>query len=166
VSPRQFAHADFEATVACALDGGGIPAEDLKLEITESMLATDLERTAAVMRRLRDRGVGVSIDDFGVDYSALRYLKQFPVVELKIDQGFISHVTTSPQDAAITEAIIALARGLGLAVVAEGVETIGQLDFVRDRGCDAAQGFVLSRPLPAADMTRLLERGDMLPLPV
>ena len=87
---------------------------------------------------------GVSIDDFGVDYSALRYLKQFPVVELKIDQGFISHVTTSPQDAAITEAIIALARGLGLAVVAEGVETIGQLDFVRDRGCDAAQGFVLS----------------------
>jgi diguanylate cyclase (GGDEF)-like protein/PAS domain S-box-containing protein len=166
VSPRQFAHADFEATVACALDGGGIPAEDLKLEITESMLATDLERTAAVMRRLRDRGVGVSIDDFGVDYSALRYLKQFPVVELKIDQGFISHVTTSPQDAAITEAIIALARGLGLAVVAEGVETIGQLDFVRDRGCDAAQGFVLSRPLPAADMTRLLERGDTLLLPV
>jgi EAL domain-containing protein (putative c-di-GMP-specific phosphodiesterase class I) len=75
-------------------------------------------------------------------------------------------VTTSPQDAAITEAIIALARGLGLAVVAEGVETIGQLNFVRDRGCDVAQGFVLSRPLPAADMTRLLERGDTLALPV
>jgi diguanylate cyclase (GGDEF)-like protein len=165
VSPRQFADADFEATVAYALSESGISPGDLKLEITESVLATDLERTAAVMRRLRERGVTVSIDDFGVDYSALRYLKQFPVAELKIDQGFVSHVTTSPQDAAITEAIIALARSLGLAVVAEGVETLPQLDFLRDRGCDAAQGYVLSRPLPAEDMTRLLECGDTLPLP-
>ena len=165
VSPRQFAHAGFEATVAGALDGSGISPGDLKLEITESMLASDLERTAAVMRRLQERGVAVSIDDFGVDYSALRYLKQFPVAELKIDHGFVSHVTTSPQDAAITEAIIALARSLGLAVVAEGVETLAQLEFLRRRGCDAAQGFVLSRPLPASEMTKLLERGDTLPLP-
>jgi EAL domain-containing protein (putative c-di-GMP-specific phosphodiesterase class I) len=165
VSPRQFAHAGFEATVAEALDNTGIAPGDLKLEITESVLATDLERTAAVMRRLQERGVAVSIDDFGVDYSALRYLKQFPVAELKIDHGFVSHVTTSPQDAAITEAIIALARSLGLTVVAEGVETLAQLDFLRRRGCDAAQGFVLSRPLPVPEMTRLLERGEILPLP-
>ncbi len=166
VSPRQFAHAGFEAMVAEALDGMGVAPGELKLEITESVLVTDLERTAAVMRRLQERGVGVSIDDFGVDYSALRYLKQFPVGELKIDHGFVSHVTSSPQDAAITEAIIALARSLGLSVVAEGVETLAQLDFLRERGCDAAQGFVLSRPLPAAEMTRLLERGDTLLLPV
>ena len=87
------------------------------------------------------------------------------MAELKIDQGFVSHVTTSPQDAAITEAIIALARSLGLAVVAEGVETLAQLEFLRERGCDAAQGYVLSRPLPAAQMTLLLARGDTLPLP-
>ncbi|HQR52424.1 MAG TPA: EAL domain-containing protein [Burkholderiales bacterium] len=166
VSPRQFAHAEFENTVTGALDSAGIVPGDLKLEITESVLATDLERTAAVMRRLQERGVGVSIDDFGVDYSALRYLKQFPVGELKIDHAFVSHVTSSPQDAAITEAIIALARSLGLSVVAEGVETLAQLDFLRERGCDAAQGFVLSRPLPVAEMTRLLERGGALSLSV
>ena len=165
VSPRQFAHAGFEATVAVALDDTGIVPGDLKLEITESVLVTDLERTAAVMRRLRERGVAVSIDDFGVDYSALRYLKQFPVAELKIDHGFVSQVITSPQDAAITEAIIALARSLGLAVVAEGVETQAQLAFLRSRGCDAAQGFVLSRPLPAGEMTRLMERGGTFSMP-
>lgn len=152
--------------VAEALDSTGVAPGDLKLEITESVLATDLERTAAVMQRLQERGVGVSIDDFGVDYSALRYLKQFPVGELKIDHGFVSHVTSSPQDAAITEAIIALARSLGLSVVAEGVETLAQLEFLRERGCDAAQGFALSRPLPAGEMTRLLELGDRLSLPV
>lgn len=166
VSPRQFAHAGFEEMVAEALDSTGVAPGDLKLEITESVLATDLERTAAVMQRLQERGVGVSIDDFGVDYSALRYLKQFPVGELKIDHGFVSHVTSSPQDAAITEAIIALARSLGLSVVAEGVETLAQLEFLRERGCDAAQGFALSRPLPAGEMTRLLELGDRLSLPV
>ncbi len=165
VSPRQFAHAGFEATVAVVLDDSGVLPGDLKLEITESVLATNLERTAAVMRRLRERGVAVSIDDFGVDYSALRYLKQFPVAELKIDHAFVSHVTTSPQDAAITEAIIALARSLGLAVVAEGVETQAQLEFLRVRGCDAAQGFVLSQPLPVAEMTRLMERGGTFALP-
>jgi EAL domain-containing protein (putative c-di-GMP-specific phosphodiesterase class I) len=98
---------------------------------------------------LREEGFGVAIDDFGTGYSSLSHLKHFPIDTLKIDISFISDIETDPGDAAITEAIIALARGLGLRVVAEGVDTREQLDFLSERGCTCFQGYLLSQPLPA-----------------
>jgi EAL domain-containing protein (putative c-di-GMP-specific phosphodiesterase class I) len=114
------------------------------------------QHTIASLHRLRDLGVKISIDDFGTGYSSLAYLRRFPIDTLKIDIAFIREVTTNPQDAAITRTIIELAHSLSLQVVAEGVETQAQLAFLKDAGCDQIQGYLFSRPLPAATLERLL----------
>jgi diguanylate cyclase (GGDEF)-like protein len=129
----------------------------LELELTESVLMKNAKETASTLRVLKDMGLHISIDDFGTGYSSLSYLKRFPLDTLKIDQSFIREITTDPDNAAITTAIIAMAHSLKLRVVAEGVETEAQLAFLREHGCQAMQGFLYSRPLPAADIVRFIQ---------
>ena len=142
----------------------GLPASLLQLEITETAAMMDLEQTVVTLRELKNMGVKIVIDDFGTSYSSLGYLKRFPVSSIKIDRSFIQDVTTDPDDAAITTAIIAMAHILELSTIAEGVETEQQLNFLAARGCDEVQGYIFSRPLPAGKMTiMLLEPRPMMP---
>jgi EAL domain-containing protein (putative c-di-GMP-specific phosphodiesterase class I) len=130
----------------------------IELEVTETSLLHDLDAIRAVLHQLRDEGFTVAIDDFGTGYSSLTHLKHFPIDTLKIDISFIADLETDAQDAAITAAIIGLARGLGLRVVAEGVGTREQLEFLDARGCDCFQGFWFSRPLPAPEFAEFFAR--------
>ncbi|PKO52596.1 MAG: hypothetical protein CVU28_10165, partial [Betaproteobacteria bacterium HGW-Betaproteobacteria-21] len=126
----------------------GLPAERLELELTEAVAMNDPQLAITVMDKLFERGVHMSIDDFGTGYSSLSYLKRFKVNKLKIDQSFVRDITVDADDKAIVIAIINLARSLGMRTIAEGVETAGQLDFLRRQGCDEVQGYHFSRPLP------------------
>jgi len=148
VSSRQFRHAGFVDDVARVLAITGAPAEQLKLELTESLLVEDMETTIATMTALRSYGVGFSLDDFGTGYSSLAYLKRMPLDQLKIDQSFVRDLLTDPNDAAIVDTIIGLSRSLGLEVIAEGVETEQQRDRLARAGCRFYQGYLFSRPLP------------------
>jgi diguanylate cyclase (GGDEF)-like protein/PAS domain S-box-containing protein len=152
VSARQFRDPDFVKRVLAVLSDTGANPRLLKLELTESMLVDNVEDTIAKMTVLKAEGVGFSLDDFGTGYSSLSYLKRLPLDQLKIDQSFVKHVLSDPDDAAIVSAIITLGRNLGLAVIAEGVETEGQRDFLARHGCHAYQGYLFSRPLAAADL--------------
>ncbi len=160
VSPRQFHEAGFVAQVLQALAGSGAEPRRLRLELTEGMLLQDVEDTIAKMVQLRGYGVGFSLDDFGTGYSSLAYLKRLPLHELKIDQGFVRDVLTDPNDAAIARTVVALGTSLGLQVVAEGVETEAQRQFLEKNGCHVWQGYLLSPPLPAERFEALvLERA-------
>jgi EAL domain-containing protein (putative c-di-GMP-specific phosphodiesterase class I) len=118
------------------------------------------ERTIAIMHRLKALGVRLALDDFGTGYSSLSYLKRFPLDVLKVDQSFVRNITTDAGDAAITRAVVLLARSFSMAVIAEGVETQAHLKFITDLGCDEYQGFLFSRPVPAAEAQRLLVRDQ------
>ena len=145
--------------VSDTLEQTGLAPQWLELELTESTVMRAPEQNARVLQALRKMGVQISIDDFGTGYSSLAYLKRFPINTLKIDQSFVRDIIDDPNDAAITDAVIALARSLKMSVIAEGVETREQLRFLRDNGCDAYQGFLYSRPLPAPDFQKLLARA-------
>src|SRR4029077_3151439 len=123
-----------------------------EFELTEGMLMSQAEKSVTILRSLKALGIRISIDDFGTGYSSLAYLKRFPIDTLKIDRAFIRSVTTNADDAAITAAIIGMAQSLKLKVVAEGVETAEQLEFLRVRGCDEIQGYYLSKPLGAVEI--------------
>ena len=157
VSPRQFVHDNFVDMVSEVLRETGLEAQCLELEITESMVMEDAPRFIRILGELRQLGVQTSIDDFGTGYSSLSYLRRFPVHRLKVDRSFVTDVTTNPEDAAIVRTIIALGHNLGLKVIAEGVETPAQLEFLRRIDCDEVQGFIFSPPVPAASL------GQMLP---
>jgi EAL domain-containing protein (putative c-di-GMP-specific phosphodiesterase class I) len=160
VSPRQFHLTDLVGCAAHALQESGFPPALLELEITESALAERTEEAGQVLERLRALGLRIAIDDFGTGYSSLAQLKRFPIDVLKIDQGFIRDIPGSEDDMAISAAIIAMGHSMGMAVLAEGVETPRQLAFLQERGCDAYQGYLCSRPLPAGAFAALLrERG-------
>jgi len=152
VSARQFHHPDFVERVLTILERTGADPGRLKLELTESLLLADVEEVIAKMTVLKAKGVGFSLDDFGIGYSSLSYLKRLPLDQLKIDQSFVRDVLTDPNDAAIAKAIITLGQSLGLAVIAEGVETEGQRGFLASHGCDAYQGYLFGRPVPAQDL--------------
>lgn len=137
----------------------------LELELTESSAMSDPENAINVVRLLDERGVASAIDDFGTGYSSLSVLKRFPIRKLKIDRSFVNDVTTDPGDAAIVCAMIAMANALNLKVVAEGVETQDQLDFLHGVGCDTLQGYYLSRPLPGADIERIFRENKAMPVP-
>ncbi|MEW8626524.1 MAG: EAL domain-containing protein [Candidatus Thiodiazotropha sp.] len=137
-------------------------ASRLFLEITESVFLNEHREPGARLGVLRQRGIGISIDDFGTGYSSLSYLKRFPVDKIKIDRSFVRDVTTDPEDAALCEAIIAMAHHLGLKVVAEGVETHAQWQFLRNSGCDYAQGFYFSQPMTASEFTDYLDKNQNL----
>ncbi len=147
LSAMQFRHLNLPKLVSEVLDNAGLPAGYLELELTEGAAMEDPRRAIAVMDDLHARGIRMSIDDFGTGYSSLSYLKRFQVYKLKIDQSFVRDITDDPDDKAIVGAIIHMASSLGLQTIAEGVETEGQLAFLRQQGCDEAQGFLFSRPL-------------------
>jgi predicted signal transduction protein with EAL and GGDEF domain len=149
VSAKQFRHPELVQHIARVLDETGLDPALLEVELTESMLIDDSDVVARNMAELGRMGVGIAIDDFGTGQSSLRYLKRFTIDTLKIDRSFVKDTPDDPEDSAITKAVIALGHGLGLKVVAEGVETQEQLDFLCTHGCDQLQGYLLSRPVDA-----------------
>jgi diguanylate cyclase (GGDEF)-like protein/PAS domain S-box-containing protein len=157
---------EFELQTERALRENSIDSDLLELELTESSLMTHAKKTARILKRLKALGIRISIDDFGTGYSSLAYVKRFPIDVLKIDRSFISDITTNPADAAITTAVIEMAHSLKVRVVAEGVETVEQYEFLRKRGCDEVQGYYFARPLPAHEITKLLLDGGRLIRPV
>ncbi|CAM3268808.1 putative bifunctional diguanylate cyclase/phosphodiesterase [Pseudomonas plecoglossicida] len=157
LSALQFCHAGLVDSVARALRDNGLPANRLTLEITETTAMHDADASLTVLQRLSDMGVDLSIDDFGTGYSSLMYLKRLPANELKIDRGFVRDLEQDSDDAAIVSAIVALGQALGLRIVAEGVETDGQQDFLTRLGCDSLQGYLLGQPVPAEQFMNKLQ---------
>ncbi|MEN8133580.1 MAG: EAL domain-containing protein, partial [Pseudomonadota bacterium] len=158
VSPRQFRQEDFVLQIERVLGQTGADPQRLTLELTEGILVENLEDTIQKMEALKMLGVRFSIDDFGTGYSSLAYLKRLPLDEIKIDRSFVCDITTDPSDANLVETIITMAQQLGLEVVAEGVETEEQLDFLRRKGCRLFQGYYFSRPQPVEGFAELLNR--------
>ncbi|OIP10305.1 MAG: hypothetical protein AUK49_04685 [Betaproteobacteria bacterium CG2_30_68_42] len=156
LSVRQFQQPDLAQRVRRILDETGFPPERLELEITESMVAVNVEHAIVLMGKLCEMGLKLAIDDFGTGYSSLHALKRFPVSTLKIDRSFVKDLPAGTDDAAIARAVIQLGHGMGLAVVAEGVETEAQRDFLRAAGCDSMQGYLFARPMPAAALEERL----------
>jgi len=159
VSARQFRHTEFVPQVLALLRKTGVKPHLLKLELTESLLLTDPQEAVLKMAELRDVGVRFSLDDFGTGYSSLSYLKLLPLQQLKIDQSFVRDVLTDPNDAAIARTVLALGQSLGFSVVAEGVETAGQREFLLSNGCTLFQGYLFGRPVPIEE----LRLGDLTP---
>jgi EAL domain-containing protein (putative c-di-GMP-specific phosphodiesterase class I) len=145
--------------VSDALARHGLSNELLELEITESMVMNNVERVIEMLNDLARLGMQISLDDFGSGYSSLSYLKRFPINKLKVDQSFVRGIPKDADDISITRAIIALGKSLGLKVIAEGVETPEQMEFLRAEGCDEIQGYIFSRSLPAAEFVKLLTEG-------
>jgi diguanylate cyclase (GGDEF)-like protein/PAS domain S-box-containing protein len=160
VSVRQFRDPGFIDEVVNAVRRSGIPPSKLKLELTESLLADNIDATIARMRNLKDMGVRLSVDDFGIGYSSLSYLKRLPIDELKIDRAFVKDILTDGNDAAIAGTIIGLCRNLGLEVIAEGVETTEQRDFLARQGCHRYQGYLFCRPLPLPQLEAFLDAAQ------
>ncbi|WP_330217923.1 EAL domain-containing protein [Marinobacter similis] len=145
-----------------ALESENVPADRLEVELTEEVFIQNIERNRDQLSRLQQLGVHLAIDDFGVGYSSLGYLRDFPVDVLKIDRSFINAVTKRHDDAVITRAVINLAHNLGMDVVAEGVETEEQLAFLKDNHCNVAQGYLISRPIPAVKLEQAMAEGSLL----
>jgi len=161
VSARQFRQADFVQQVLQALHQAGASPERLKLELTESLVLDDIEDTIKKMHAFRHVGVGFSMDDFGTGHSCLSYLTRLPLDQLKIDRSFVRNLPDSPNDSAVIQTIIALARSLGLSIIAEGVETEAQRRFLERHGCPTYQGYLYSKPITLAGFERLLARRDI-----
>jgi EAL domain-containing protein (putative c-di-GMP-specific phosphodiesterase class I) len=160
VSVHQFAIMDLAAIVNAALERHQLPPALLGIEITESALMEQPERAIEVLRPLQQLGIEIHLDDFGTGFSNLSYLTRLPLDVLKIDAAFVGALGTSPAADVLVDSVIALAHGLGLDVVAEGVETAAQLAFLESHGCDHVQGFHIGRPMPAAKFERLLRTAS------
>ena len=164
LSARQFRQEDLVASIAAIVSASGIDPKLLELELTESSLMSNSEAAVQALRQIKALGLCLSVDDFGTGYSSLAYLKRFPLDALKIDREFIRDVGTDADDGTIALAIINLAASLRLKVIAEGVETVAQLDFLRRHGCDEMQGYYFSRPLPVDEIGRVLHEAVRLAL--
>jgi diguanylate cyclase (GGDEF)-like protein/PAS domain S-box-containing protein len=165
LSARQFRQSNLVRMISQTLADTGLPAPALELEITESAFIDDVDEAIATCRALKKLGVKLSLDDFGTGYSSLAYISRFPFDKLKIDQGFVRDIIENPVNAAIATAAIVMGRSLNLSVLAEGVETEAQASFLRGRRCDAMQGYLFSRPLPAAEFEQLLAGDKRLTIP-
>jgi EAL domain-containing protein (putative c-di-GMP-specific phosphodiesterase class I) len=159
LSPRQFQQKNLVGMIRDILNEVGLPAESLELEITEGVVMQSVEDAIETLQALKKLGVQLSMDDFGRGYSSLYYLKRFPMSALKIDRSFVADITKDPDDASIVNTIISMSRSLNLKVIAEGVETAEQLDFLRANSCDQMQGFLFSEPVDAERISELLA-GD------
>jgi len=160
LSARQFKEPLFPQRVLAIVNETGLDPHCLELEVTESILVDGLESVSAVLQDFKQAGIMIALDDFGTGYSSLSYLKRFPIDKLKIDQSFIRDVLTDANDTGLVRAIIAMARALGLKVIAEGVETQGQLDFLHADGCDEIQGYHIARPMPAEQVADLIRHHN------
>ena len=156
VSARQFKERNLVSQVICALKDTGMDAKYLELEMTESLIMTDVELAIATMKELQGLGVRISIDDFGTGYSSLSALKTFPVARLKIDKSFVDGLPANENDKTVISAMISLGQKLNLRVIAEGIETEAQAAFLRENNCDEMQGYLFSRPVPAERVKELL----------
>jgi len=163
ISARQFRHLGLLESLAVILEESGLPPETLELEITESIIMEDLEQAITIMHQINQMGVNIAIDDFGTGYSSLSYLKRFPIGRLKIDRSFVHDVVEDSNDAEIASSVIALAQNMHLEVVAEGVETEAQREFLLGKGCRLAQGFLFSKPQPPETVLELLHKGYAVP---
>jgi len=155
ISPAQFRHGDLVALVHTVLLETGLAANRLELEVTEGVLISDFSRAISILRRLKALGVRIAMDDFGTGYSSLSYLQAFPFDKIKIDRGFVANLDRNPQSAAIIRAVIGLGHGLNLPVIAEGVETKEQLAFLKREACNQVQGYLVGRPAPIAQYSKL-----------
>lgn len=162
LSPRQFREQNFPARVAEILEDSGLPAQYLELEITESSAMEHAGESINMMNELNSMGLSLAIDDFGTGYSSLAYLKRFPIQKLKIDRSFIADIATDQNDEAIAKSIISLAHNMSLNVVAEGVETEAQVNWLRERGCDMAQGFYFAKPMSVEQLDKHLSLGEFV----
>jgi len=160
ISARQLSQDGFLERIADCLREYDVPAEALYLELTESSIMDDAHKAVEKLNRIKAMGLGLAIDDFGTGYSSLSYLQQFPLNTLKIDRSFVSGASDPAGNPEIIRTIVNLARTLGLRVVAEGVETREQLELLRTMGCDAVQGYLFSKPLPAKDVPLMLRALD------
>jgi diguanylate cyclase (GGDEF)-like protein/PAS domain S-box-containing protein len=159
LSAVQFRDVNLDAALRRILEEYDLPANFLELELTESALVEDIDQTVDTLRRLKALGLSIAIDDFGSGYSSFGYLTRFPIDCLKIDRSFVCNIPNNPDDVTVARAIIGMAKNLDLSLVAEGVETVEQAHFLREHGCDLAQGYLFSRPVPLAVFNRLLEEG-------
>jgi EAL domain-containing protein (putative c-di-GMP-specific phosphodiesterase class I) len=159
VSAVEFLAKDFLSGVRAVLINTGLEPYDLELELTESVLMIDAESTIDTLHALKAIGVQLAVDDFGTGYSSFSYLRRFPLDTLKIDQSFVRDIAVDQKDAAIVSAMIGIGKSLKQRVIAEGVETLEQLDFLRTQGCTEAQGYYFSRPVAAEQFTALLKSG-------
>ena len=162
MSPRQFQQGDVRSKILNVLSETGLDPHQLEVEITESMMMSDPEETIALLKDLQAMGVLVAIDDFGTGHSSLSLLKNFPINTLKIDQSFVKDVAVNSDDSAIAATIISLAHRLGIKAIAEGVETLAQLEFMVTHDCHEIQGYLFSRPLPIEEFEKLLRAGDVI----
>jgi EAL domain-containing protein (putative c-di-GMP-specific phosphodiesterase class I) len=158
VSPVQLRDPDFLDSIASAINSAGIAPHRLQVEITESVLLQDMDETLRVLERLKATGVGISVDDFGTGYASLSYLRKFPFDTLKIDQSFIREMANDGESLAIIESTLGLAHKLGMATVAEGVETVEQMSLLRAMNCSRVQGYLINRPHPASAVPAMLAR--------
>ncbi|QPK65629.1 EAL domain-containing protein [Methylomonas sp. LL1] len=163
LSARQFLSGDIRAMVGRILDESGLEPRWLELELTESIVLLNADNVIRTMHDLNADGVSFALDDFGTGYSSLSYLQRLPAARIKIDRSFVTNITSNPSDAAIVRAVVGMAHSLGLTVIAEGVETEGQLGFLRGVGCEEIQGYFFSRPLLADDFALLLREGRSIP---
>jgi EAL domain-containing protein (putative c-di-GMP-specific phosphodiesterase class I) len=160
LSPVQFKSNTLALNVIAALNASGLDPKRLELEVTETAMLHDTEGTLAILTRLRELGVSVSMDDFGTGYSSLSYLRKFPFDKIKIDRSFVHGLSGEEESAAIVRAVTGLGRSLGMTTTAEGVESADQLEMLRKEGCTEVQGFLFSAPVPSEQIGSLLEQLD------
>jgi EAL domain-containing protein (putative c-di-GMP-specific phosphodiesterase class I) len=159
ISARQFRHPDFTERIAAILQETGMDASTLEVEVTESMVMHDPQRTTVILERLKERNVVVAIDDFGTGYSSLSYLKRFPIDYIKIDQSFVRGIPNDAEDVGIVRAIIALAKTLDVELIAEGIDTREQITFLKGEGCQEGQGYLISTSLPPERLAAFVQNA-------
>ncbi|HAR33704.1 MAG TPA: hypothetical protein DCR95_06350 [Desulfobacter sp.] len=160
VSVKQFTHPDFLTMVEKILEETSMPINCLEIEITESLFAQDMGKVSHILEAIHDKRVGVSVDDFGTGYSSLSRLRDMPIDCLKIDRSFLLGIESGINDQSIIEPIVSMAKGMDIRVIAEGIDNDRQLDFLVNKGCTEAQGFLFSRPLSSQAIEAILKKGD------
>ena len=162
-SIKQFHQKDLVSRIRAIMQENNLTSDCLVVEVTESTMMEDIKNSMNILHQIKEMGMNIALDDFGTGYSSLEYLKNCPVSHVKIDRSFIADIEASERDATLVKSIVSMAHGMGLKVTAEGVENAEQAELLEDYGCDEFQGFLFSKPVPAAEATALLRTGMTLP---